>query len=504
MSPPARRRGQPRVPGFGEFVWVWDRQQGLRTAAVHLRIARFLEAGWQQGETRLLLQAFRSAGKSSLVGLFCAWLLGRDPDLRILVLAAEQALAIKMVRQVRGIVERHPFLTGLRPERAREWAADRFTVERPGVLRDPSVLARGVSANVTGSRADVVISDDVEVPNTCDTPEKRADLRRRLGEIDYLLVPGGLQLFVGTPHTYFTIYADAPRAEVGETCAFLEGFTRLTVPIQDADGTPAWPERFPATAIRDLARRSGPNSFASQMLLEPVNAAEGRLDPARLRRYAAELDYTEGNQEAVLSLAGERLVAAACWWDPAYGAPGRGDASVIAAVFLDAAGNAYLHRIRYLSHDPAASVEVDEATQLCRQAAAFARDLYLPSISLEVNGLGRFLPGLLRRELAAGGVPAAVREVTSRRPKDIRILEAFDAPLAAGALHAHASVYATPFVQEMREWRPGLSHARDDGLDAVAGCLASEPVRLPRLPTAGRRTWRPGAAGVRAPSEFDV
>jgi hypothetical protein len=504
MSPPARRRGKPRVPGFGEFVWVWDRQQGLTTAAVHLRIARFLETGWQQGETGLLLQAFRSAGKSSLVGLFCAWLLGRDPDLRILVLAAEQALAIKMVRQVRGIVERHPFLAALRPEKAQEWAADRFTVERPGVLRDPSVLARGVSANVTGSRADVVICDDVEVPNTCDTPEKRAELRRRLGEIDYLLVPGGLQLFVGTPHTYFTIYADAPRTEIGEARAFLAGFTRLTVPIQDDRGAPAWPERFPVEVIRELARRSGPNSFASQMLLKPVNVAEGRLDPARLRRYGAELDYVEGNQEAVLSLLGERLVAAACWWDPAYGAPGRGDASVIAAVFLDGAGNAYLHRISYLRHDPGAAAEVDEATQLCRHAARFARDLYLPSISLEVNGLGRFLPGLLRRELAAEGVPAAVREVTSRRPKEIRILEAFDAPLAAGALHAHASVFATPFVQEMRDWRPGLSHARDDGLDAVAGCLASEPVRLPRLPTAGRRTWRPGAVGVRAPSEFDV
>jgi len=246
------------------------------------------------------------------------------------------------------------------------------------------------------------------------------------------------------------------------------------------------------------------SNFAVEMLLQPVNAAQGRLDPARLRRYAGELDYVEGNDEAVLSLNGERLVTASCWWDPAYGAPGRGDASVIAAVFLDAAGNAYLHRVAYLTHAPAAAGEVDEATQLCRQAAAFARALYLPSISLEVNGVGRFLPGLLRRELAAGGVPAAVREVTSRRPKDIRILEAFDAPLAAGALHAHDSVFATPFVQEMRDWRPGAGHARDDGLDAVAGCLASEPVRLPRLPSAGRRTWRPGAGGVRAPAEFDV
>ena len=52
--------------------------------------------------------AFRGCGKSTLVGLFCAWRLLRAPDTRILVLAADQALAVKMVAQVRRILERHP------------------------------------------------------------------------------------------------------------------------------------------------------------------------------------------------------------------------------------------------------------------------------------------------------------------------------------------------------------------------------------------------------------
>ena len=41
----------------------------------------------------------------------------------------------------------------------------------------------------------------------------------------------------------------------------------------------------------------------------------------------------------------------------------------------------------------------------------------------------------------------------------------------------HKSVWRTPFVAEMREWQP-ISGARDDGLDAVAGCLLAEPVRI--------------------------
>ncbi len=237
-------------------------------------------------------------------------------------------------------------------------------------------------------------------------------------------------------------------------------------------------------------------------MLKPVNIADGRLDPDRLKIYEPDLVYAEGNGLTVLSVGGRRLVSVSCWWDPAYGAPGKGDSSVVAAVFTDEQGGYWLHRVRYLTHDPARS-DTDEATQLCRQVAGFARDLHLPAVTLETNGLGRFLPGLLRRELATLAIPCAVIEVASRKAKDQRIVDAFDAVLAAGALNAHRSVWATPFITEMREWQPG-GKCRDDGLDAVAGCLLAQPVRLGRkaLPRADRQDWRPGGAGVVAKCDF--
>ena len=194
----------------------------------------------------------------------------------------------------------------------------------------------------------------------------------------------------------------------------------------------------------------------------------------------------------MLSIGGRRMVSATAWWDPAYGSPGAGDASVVAAVFVDAEGAYWLHGIRYLSHDPAQLQETDEATQLCRQVAAFAAEMRLPAIVIETNGLGRFLPALLRRELGAAGVACAVVERFSHASKEQRILDAFDPLLAAGALHAHASVWSTPFIEEMREWRPAR-RCRDDGLDAVSGCLLAEPVRLRRFAPGPRREWRPGS-----------
>jgi hypothetical protein len=493
----------PRFPpiGFRQFVWLWNRCQGQTTPPLHIEIADWLERRWRAGDRRLVLLVFRSAGKSTLVGIFCAWLLLNDPDLRILVLAAEHDLARKMVRNVKRIIERHPVTRHLVPRRAEQWASDQFTVRRCLTRRDPSLLARGIGGNITGSRADVVICDDVEVPNTCATALRREELRSRLHEISYVLVPGGLQLYVGTPHSYDSIYVEERPADGGAP-PFLAGFRRLSIPLLDARGESRWPERFAAEDIQEIRRRSGPAKFESQMLLRPRSVEDIRLDPALLVRYDAPLELRQANSESVLSLSGRRLVSASCWWDPAYGAPETGDASVVAAVFVDEGGTYWLHDIRYLSHDPARRHEVDEATQLCRQVAAFARDLYLPSVTIETNGLGRFLPALLRRELQALELACPVLEHVSTSNKEQRILQAFDPLLAAGALRAHAAVWASPFIEEMREWRP-RRRCRDDGLDAVSGCLLAEPVRLPRTGPGRRQDWRPGRSAHTAITAFD-
>jgi hypothetical protein len=496
-------------PSFPVFVAAWNEMQRLGTPGLHFEIATWLAQRWNDGDRELLLMAFRNSGKSTLVGLFAAWLLVMNPELRIMVLAADHQLAQKMVRNVRRILERHPLAQGLRPAAGEEWASDRFTVNRRREHRDPSMLAKGIGANITGSRADVMICDDVEVPNTCDTPAKRAELRERLDEIDFILVPGGLRLFVGTPHTFYSLYADDARADTGEAEPYLAGFRRLVLPVYDGNGISRWPERFPPTRLEAIRARSGPAKFQSQMMLEPTNVLDSRLDPDRLRTYTDELSYREGNGEPLLNLGDRRLVSASCFWDPSFGRPGRGDASVIAAVFTDQDGGYWLHGIEYLTHVPEMTERIDEATQLCRQAVSFARRHYVPAVTIETNGIGKFLPGLFRRELNRAGLAAAVIEHNSSRNKSERILEAFDAVLAAGRLNVHRRVWDSPFIREMREWQPGGT-AADDGLDAVAGCLLAEPVRLAdtartRDPRARAMTgWRGGKAPVRIDTDFDV
>ena len=482
---------------FLRFVWIWNHHQGYGTPDLHLRIARWLERKGVRDGRRLALLVFRDAGKSTLVGLYCAWLLANDPDLRILVLAAEHALAYRMTRNVRRIVETHPLARHLRPKRKEEWAADRFTVHRRRGGRDPSLFARGIGANLTGTRADVIVCDDVEVPNTAASAKRRADLRLRLAEASFILVPNGLQLYVGTPHAWHSIYAAEPRPELGETRPFLDGCTRLVLPLIDAEGKSAWPERFSPAAVERLRAEVGPRLFQSQMLLEPTPIEAARLDPERLTFYDAPLDVVRTNGRLQLRIDGHQMRSACCWWDPAYGAPDKGDASVIACLFLDEAGGYWLHDLETLTFAPPITAERDELTQLCRAAALFAARNEQPVVTVETNGIGRFVPAALRRVVNGLRLPLRVVEHHAVMAKDARILAAFDPVLAAGSLRVHRRVRTSPFVTELKEWRPG-GGGRDDALDAVSACILAQPAGFAPPPlTDPGRDWR-GAGTVHA------
>lgn len=179
---------------------------GFETPKHHQDILRFLVDAYLTPPHRALLLAFRHSGKSSVVGIFAAWALMVRPKTRILVLSAESNLASRMVSHIKHILENHPSCRDLLPSVKKEWGAHKITITRPIGIREPSVICQGVQGNITGLRADMIICDDVEVPNTSNTVQKRQILRTRLRELDFILSPEGTMIYIGTPHTSDTIY----------------------------------------------------------------------------------------------------------------------------------------------------------------------------------------------------------------------------------------------------------------------------------------------------------
>jgi hypothetical protein len=188
------------------FANAWNNILGYKTPQHHQDMLKFLYEIWQTPPHRGLMMAFRHSGKSTVVGIFAACVLYMHPETRILVLSAHTTLAARMVTHIKNILENHPWCESLIPKSKKEWASDKITINRPIGIREPSVVCQGIHGNITGMRADLIICDDVEVPNTSNTPQKRENLRERLRELDFILSPNGTMIYIGTPHTTDTIY----------------------------------------------------------------------------------------------------------------------------------------------------------------------------------------------------------------------------------------------------------------------------------------------------------
>ena len=191
---------------YFEFLDAWNELLGHKTPVHHQKIMEFLVNVLDQPPRRGLLTAFRHSGKSTVVGIFAAATLYMRPQTRIMILSAESVLASRMVTHVRHILENHPMCAHMVPEVKKEWGTHKITINRPIGIREPSVICQGIHGNITGARADLIICDDVEVPNTSNTAAKRSALRERLRELDFILGPGGAMIYIGTPHTMDTIY----------------------------------------------------------------------------------------------------------------------------------------------------------------------------------------------------------------------------------------------------------------------------------------------------------
>lgn len=194
------------ITDFYNFLDEWNEVLGFTTPSHHKEIMKFLVSVLDEEPHKGLLMAFRHSGKSTVVGIFAACALYLRPETRILILSAESGLSSRMVAHIRHILENHPRCVDLVPNVKKEWAQGRITVNRPIGIREPSVICQGVHGNITGMRADLIICDDVEVPNTCNTAQKREALRERLRELDFILSPTGSMVYIGTPHTMDTIY----------------------------------------------------------------------------------------------------------------------------------------------------------------------------------------------------------------------------------------------------------------------------------------------------------
>jgi hypothetical protein len=162
----------------------------------------------QHGPKRLQIQAFRGVGKSWITGAFVLWTLFKDKEKKIMIISASKERADNMSIFLQKLIIETPWLNHLQPrgDDAR-WSRISFDVAC-SPHQAPSVKSVGITGQLTGSRADLMILDDVEVPGNSMTELMREKLLQLCTEAESILTPkeDSRILFLGTPQTTFTVY----------------------------------------------------------------------------------------------------------------------------------------------------------------------------------------------------------------------------------------------------------------------------------------------------------
>lgn len=190
---------------FRNFLSVCWKCLGLpKPTRRQLAIAHFM----QYGPRRKVVEAFRGVGKSWIASAFVMFVLLHSPDKNIMVVSASKQRADNFTTFCMRLIREVPVLSHLAPGDDQRRSKIAFDVAPAPASQSPSVYSIGITGQIAGNRADLVIPDDVEVPNNSQTQAQREKLSESVKEFDAVLKPGGHVLYLGTPQTEESIYTD--------------------------------------------------------------------------------------------------------------------------------------------------------------------------------------------------------------------------------------------------------------------------------------------------------
>jgi len=183
----------------------WKSLQLPAPTRAQLAMARYL----QNGGKRIQLQMFRGCGKSWVTAAFVLWNLFCDRDKKIMVVSASKQRADDFSIFCQRCILEFSWLNHLAPvDDDQRWSRVSFDVAGAKPAQSPSVKSVGIGGQLTGSRADLIVADDIEVPNNSATDLMREKLLQLVTEFESVLTPkkDSRVIFLGTPQTTFTIY----------------------------------------------------------------------------------------------------------------------------------------------------------------------------------------------------------------------------------------------------------------------------------------------------------
>tara|TARA_R110002051_G_scaffold245075_1_gene304876 strand:- start:5345 stop:7024 length:1680 start_codon:yes stop_codon:yes gene_type:complete len=269
-----------KLKDFRNFLWAtWAHLNLPSPTPIQYEIAKWM----QNGPNRSVVQGFRGVGKSWICSAYVVHQLLLNPQKNILVVSASKTRADDFSTFTLRLIHEMPLLAHLIPGDKQRFSKISFDVGPAAASHAPSVKSLGITSQLTGSRADIIIADDVEVPNNSATQSMRDKLSEQVKEFEAILKPNDDSriIFLGTPQCEDSIYnklsergyktriwtarfVAAPKNE-----KVYNGNVSALCVSGDNKGMPTEGSRFDDTDLAEREASYGKTGFAMQFMLDP-------------------------------------------------------------------------------------------------------------------------------------------------------------------------------------------------------------------------------------------
>lgn len=264
---------------FRAFLYlIWKHLNLPEPTPVQYDIAHYL----QHGPKRSIIEAFRGVGKSFVTAALCLWFLYRNPDVKIMVVSASKERADAFSQFTKRLIAEVPFLAHLKATRNQRDTLIAFDVGPAQVDQSPSMKSVGITGQLTGSRADIIVADDIEVMGNSATQASRDKLLELVKEFDAVLKPLETSriIYLGTPQTEMSIYNQLPDrgyvpriwpAEIPESVDKYKGYLAPMIAqmaLEKPVGAPTDPRRFELEDLLERKLSYGKAGYALQFMLD--------------------------------------------------------------------------------------------------------------------------------------------------------------------------------------------------------------------------------------------
>ena len=241
-----------KLKDFRNFLYlVWKHLALPRPTPIQYDIANYL----QSKDKRLIINAFRGVGKSWITSAYVCHQLLLNPQLNILVVSASKNRADDFSTFTLRLINEIDVLAHLKPREDQRQSKVSFDVKPARASHAPSVKSLGITGQLTGSRSDLVIADDVESANNSATMGMRDKLSEQVKEFESILKPQGRIIFLGTMQTEMSLYNVLPT----------RGYKQRI-----------WTARYPTEKqLNNFGKTIAPfirNSWSTEMIGKPTDA----------------------------------------------------------------------------------------------------------------------------------------------------------------------------------------------------------------------------------------